>query len=570
MHRDLYQIIIEHDQINHVKVVEKSENDHLLVWSFSLLGDNKEIYFKEFYTATKFVIVNEDGWLRAFDVEYKEKIFETKLHGRSASAVFSPDHTMLYVGYTKKRALFQYTNHLVSFSLKDFQVTGSWELPDGAYSGHLQMRGDGHVLSYYNKTELSDENEDEWVYEHGYAVFNPITSHIKCYNMKFSPRASRIERKPVIDTTQNIGVMPYWGDVEVQTNAEGERLFDYKIMVFDLTYFNILQILPVRIYKTSDLPNVYNSRKEMAETLEKNTKGEDYEGMLSKFCEDLHSIEFDKNESAVWLCWRGGIVRKTNLNGALSPLLHILVRGQKEFYQPFLTFLERVERHFLIVETNDDSKYKLPLTDVDLTSQQELIPVEAIELKIVTEDPVKEKQLLEERCKVVISVDDLNHSESLLFALDQMIRLTEDIAALGFYNRLAFLVKDNKGLAMDDCEFFKKAIPLSGAAEKIKQVVDNFINYDGAQHLYIDSEKTALCYAVYELASHSPVYIETALRYLEVIDEEHDVFNVETLLPMLMDIYKGTEHKARILKTLNDISTGWWVDCLQGKMDMDI
>lgn len=567
MHGDLYQIIIEHDHINHVKVVEKSENDYLLVWSFSLLGDNQEVYFKEFYTATKFVIVNKDGWLRAFDVEHKEKLFEMKLHGRSASAVFSPDHTMLYVGYTKKRALFQYTNHLVSFSLKDFKVTGSWKLPDDAYSGHLQMRGDGRVLSYYNRTELSDDNEDEWVSQHGYAVFDPITSRLEYYNIKFSPRASCIERKPAIDTAKNIGVMPYWGDVEVQTNAEGERLFVYKIIVFDLTYFNILRILPVRIYKKSDLPNVYNTRKEMAKTLEKNTSGKDYDGMLSKFCEDLFSIEFDRYESAVWLCWRGGMVRKANSNGTLSPLLHIQIRGQEGFYQPFLSFLERVERHFLTVGTSNGSKYKLSLSDVDLTSQQELIPAEAVELKIVAKDPVKEKQLLEERCKVVMSVDDLTRPESLLLALDQMIRLTEDIPALGFYDRLAFLVKDSNGLTMDDREFFKKASPLPGATEKIKKVVDNFIKYNDAQSLYIDSQETALCHAVYEISHSSPAYIETALRYLAVIDEEHDVFNAETLIPMLMDVYKGTEHEAIIRKGIVDISTGWWAELLPGRTE---
>src|SRR5690606_31131741 len=147
------------------------------------------------------------------------------------------------------------------------------------------------------------------------------------------------------------------------------------------------------------------------------------------------------------------------------------------------------------------------------------------------------EQQIKERGKVVIAVDDLTSEKDFQDALQQMIALTEDIDAIGCGDQLAFLVRDQNGKAMDDSQFFKAASKIEGSAEKIKKIVENFANYPDAARLYINEEETALCYAVYELACFGPAYIPTIFRYLSVIDEDHDVFNTETLIPFLMETY---------------------------------
>lgn len=556
MHTDLHEIIIEQDGINHVKVLKPAvNNSKQLIRSFSLHGDNEPIIFKEFYTASKFVIINWNGWLRAYDLETQERIFETQLGGSvDTRAVFSPDKTMLYVAYNK-----DYNPMLAAFPLADLSKATVRELPENVYSGHLQMRRDGRLLMYFNNEEYTS-GEDEWI--HGYMVYDPYTSHFERFEMPYAQRDAFEAKAPVIHVDKNIGVMPYWGDLEIEKSEMGGPLFIYKIMVFDLNDFNIQQILPVRAFSASQLACYESECDEMAEIFQERTSESEYDEAFISFCHELYSIVFDKNDDAVWLCWRGGIVRKVGLDGTVSPLLvTTAVQGENnQEFSFFHAFLKHLEDGFLILE--EGKKYKMPLADVDLTSDKEYIPVtlSVLDEKIITSDPATEEQFQAEKGKVVIVVDDLNQAESLLHALDQMAILIEDIPALGYGDKLAFLVKDTAGLTMDDCKFFKNAQPIPGAPEKIKKVVDNFIRYERADRLYIDSEETALCYAVYELASSSPAYIETALRYLSVIDEDHDVFNTETLIPMLMEVYKGTEHEAVIREGILKVSNGWWAE----------
>ncbi|GAA0194336.1 hypothetical protein GCM10009122_57750 [Fulvivirga kasyanovii] len=556
MDTDLHEIIIEQDGINHVKVLKPaSSNSKRLIWSFSLHGDNEPIIFKEFYTASKFAIINWNGWLRAYDLDAQEKIYETQLEGSvDTRAVFSPDKAMLYVAYNK-----DYNPMLASFPLADLSKGTVSELPEKLYSGHLQMRGDGRLLMYFNEEEYIS-GEEKWT--HGYVVYDPGTSQPERYEMPYAQRDSFEAKEPAIHAGKNIGVMPYWGDLEIEKSEMGGPRFIYKIMVFDLSTFNVLRIIPVRAFSTSQLACYESECDEMAEIFQERPSESGYDEAFVSFCNELYSIVFDKYDDAVWLCWRGGIVRKVGLDGSISPLL-ITTAVQGEANQEFAffhAFIKHIEDDFLILE--EGKKYKMPLADVDLTSGEEYIPVtlSVLDEEIITSDPATEEQFQAEKGKVVIVVDDLNQAESLLHALDQMATLTEDIPALGYGDKLAFLIKDTIGLTMDDRQFFKKALPIPGAPEKIKKVVDNFIRYERAGRLYIDSEETALCYAVYELASSSPAYIETALRYLSVIDEDHDVFNTETLIPTLMEVYKGTEHEAVIREGILKVSNGWWAE----------
>lgn len=517
------KVNIELDGIHHVEVIQPIGNDTLrLIWTFSLKGHEEPIYFKEFYTDTQFVIVDWNGWVSAYDVERRERVFETDLGGHTfTQAVFSPDKSKLHVAYARRK---DRTPLLATFSLPDFTLTASQELPDKAFTRHLQVRGDGCLLGYYHE-ECEEEvpTRNQWI--HGYYVFDPATSRVERHAMEHAQRDALIEQAPVISATRNLGVMPYWGDVDVQWDDKGEPLFPYKMVVSDLTNFNVLRILTVCRYTQSQLGKPSLSGEEMAKRLMERKPGREYEKALSDFYGDAHwcANDLEESDDGVWLDSRHG--RIVNL----------------------------------INDSVPDREYTpLPMKQWRPSPKKWEITPEAA-------------QQLAERDKVVILVDDLTQAEGFLQALDQRIELTEDIAAIGCGGKLAFLVKDKGGLTMEDRDFFHKALPHADASEKIKKVVDNFIKYDEADRLYIDCEETALCYAVYELAKSSPRYIETTLRYLSVIDEGHDVFNTETLIPMLMDVYGSTEHEETIRRGVLGIAVeaGFWEDALRAGRDAE-
>ena len=557
----IFDLKVELDGINQISVLKKSSSSGSeVVWTFPLVGDDEPIILQEFYTASKFVIVNWDGWIRAFDVQSREKIFDRKMNGSvDSSALLSLDKQSLYCVNRIDR-----DRQFSIFSLNNFKEEVSYLLPKDTYSSYLQIRQDGALLMYFEDEGRALEDK-KWM--HGYNVLYPETLHIDRFEMQYPQSAQFGVKAPVISSSKNIGVMPYWGKVEVNKDVAGNFVFVYKIMIFDLDTFDVLQVLPVRDYAVTQLECYESECEEMAQLFSAGVLNDDYNDALTTFCQDLNSIVFDEMEDAFWLGWRGGIVRKVGLDGRLSPLLvaysvpNNATQGAFE-HKTFHTSINKIEADFIILEEHN-VLYKMPLQNVDLSAKTAFIP---IGLQKIEEDAAvlavsdEIEQQIKERGKVVIAVDDLTSEKGFQDALQQMTELTKDIDAIGCGDQLAFFVKDNKGEALDDSQFFKAATKIEGTVEKMKAIIENFANYPRAARLYINEEETALCYAVYELACSGPAYIPTIFKYLSVIDEDHDVFNTENLIPFLMETYTNTEYQTTIESELRRVSNGWWLE----------
>ena len=557
----LFELKVELDGVNQVSVLEKSGSGHSeIVWTFPLTGDDGPIILQEFYTTTKFVVVNWNGWIRAFDVQSREKIFDRKMNGSvDSSALLSLDKQSLYCVNRIDR-----DRQFSIFSLNNFKEEVSYLLPKDTYSSYLQIRQDGALLMYFEDEGRALEDK-KWM--HGYNVLYPETLHIDRFEMQYPQSAQFGVKAPMTSSSKNIGVMPYWGKVEVNKDVAGNFVFVYKLMIFDLNTFDILQVLPVRDYAVTQLECYESECEEMAQLFSAGVLNDEYNDALTTFCQDLNSIVFDEMEDAFWLCWRGGIVRKVGFDGSLSPLLVASsVPGSTSMepfeHKMFHTSIYKIDRDSIILEEHT-TQYKMPLHGVDLSAKTTFIP---ITLQKIEEDAAvltvsdEIEQQIKERGKVIIAVDDLTSEKGFQDALQQMIALTEDIDAIGCGDQLAFFIKDSKGEGLDDSQFFKAASKIEGTAEKMKKIVENFANYPGAARLYINEEETALCYAAYELACSGPAYIPIIFKYLSVIDEDHDVFNTEKLIPVLMETYNNTEYQNAIESELRRVSNGWWLE----------
>src|SRR5690606_34418806 len=119
---------------------------------------------------------------------------------------------------------------------------------------------DGSLLMYFEDYERMPEGR-RWL--HGYNVLDPETLNIRRFKMQYPQSAQFGVKAPVTSSSKNIGVMPYWGKVEVNKDAAGNFVFVYKLMIFDLDTFNILQVLPVRDYAVTQLECYESECEEM-------------------------------------------------------------------------------------------------------------------------------------------------------------------------------------------------------------------------------------------------------------------------------------------------------------------
>ena len=546
--KNKYHINVERTGVNQVNVSrEIDSNNREMVWMFSLDGDDEPIYLKEFYAPAKFLIMNWNGLLRAYDVETQKKIFEKDFKSElDCRASISHDGSKLYISHSHKK---DRNKLLTVMSLADFSEINTHTLPEPIKIEYFQERKDGQLLYYYHDENWKDPEKEKWY--HGFQVVNPGTGHSENFPMLNAPSDDFDTKAPELNLELNLGVMSDWGDVEFETHEDGKPRFVAKINLFNLDDFTIVNSISVREFKTEHL-DVYDSEcKKKAEILMSDQRGEDYDEVRNDFNRNLYSIKFVKNEDALWLCFRGAVLRKVSLDGTKkSPLLAAVKLPNGYEQKPFEFRTKRVRIESIcddgLILHEHPNMYWLSLKGIDLNSNREIIPFELQDLpedkQIKTIVPQTFSRKIEQRGKVVINVANLREEKSIINALDQILKLCGDIGSIRQGNNLIFQIVDKKGNAQEEELFFKEAVQAKGAKEKIRKIIEKFAEYPEAESLYINDEATALCYAVYELAMSDARYIDTALRYMAKMDFEHDVFSRETLIPGLIEKYGDTEH----------------------------
>lgn len=553
-----YKIIIERDGINHVKIIKPIDADEFeLVWAFSLEGDDEPIVLKTFFTDELCVIVNWDGWVRIVDISKQEICLSEKLGmDIDAKAALSPDKTELYViGRNDEGAL------LATYSLKNFTRSTPLQLPVDSYNTYLNIRSDGNLLLYYNQEERTAEDE---AYMHGFNVLDVKNMQITNHPLPH-PQCNWFDvKEPVVIPKINRGFMPLWDKVTVKKNKEGKDVFEFKLLVFTLDTIEVIQKITVREFEQAQLAYYESDCNSMAETFKSDIWDEEYKEALTDFTQELNSIVFHSEENCIWLCWRGGIFRRMNLkDGSLSPILATesypdsTLKGVFKF-PTFHSEIAEVHEDYLLIKEHA-SYYRLSIEGLDLESDRQVLPVnlQTHETNIISSEEAQLAKII--RSKILIEVSDLNSKKGFHEGLDQMILLMKNIDTVRKGETLAFAIKDKKGKIMFDDTFFKEAAKDTKTLDKIAALVQLFTTYPKAGKLYLSEEETALCYANLVLAEAGAEYLHINFQYLSVIDDGHDVFNTEHLIPLLNEKYQGTPQMKIIYDKLAAISE-WWIE----------
>ncbi|TAJ12627.1 hypothetical protein DMA11_12080 [Marinilabiliaceae bacterium JC017] len=533
-----------------IEVLRKeSHNRYHLDWTIDL-GNDTHVICKQLYQNTKLIVYDWSGLLRIYDISTKTLLFQKDFETRISTGIkIIHRKGCIAIAYTCRKDKEKWLEVL---SLDDYSTTARYELPRETSGDFFQLGINDEFLFYYNDND--DLGSTKW--QHGYFKLDSETGNISKFPLPNPQRDEFEPRTPWLNPELRVGVMPCWDKVEIKQNEAGENLFVYKLSIFSLDDFSIINTFPVREFRSNELSCQDYYCEEMEEGLmKKEFKTGVYQEAQNDFIENLNSLVFDNETYTFWLCFRGGIMINVGYNGTTSaqfePESHPgnICKGRDEFFHCYIHSWNKEE--FILKEHWD--LYRFEITEEDLKSTEKTVykPLkrkEKIEVILSEDDKIKQA----EQGKVVIEVEDLETPEGYLNALDQMVELTKDISAIQSGGYLIFRVKDKKGnVEQDDC-FFKKAVTHPGAKEKINQVINQFVAYDRADGLYIDCETTALAYAVLELAKAGEEYAETAKNYFFTIDMEHDVFNQEELVPTLCELYPENPHIKVIDKFLRE------------------
>lgn len=533
MNIEPYRILIEREGTNHVKVFKAERNSYVNDWNFPLKGDDKPIIFKDFYTESRFAIINWDGWIRLYDTNTKATLVDHKLNGDSnTSAILSLDKTKLYVTYKEHTGY----DNLVIFDVNTYELQ-TLALP-AHYKVPIQMRKDGCLLFYKHDWEYI---ADEKVYKHFYFVLNIETLKINQFELAFAAQFSFGDFNPVIDITNNRIIMPLYDDVATKKTTSEELVIDYRIALFDLSTFDVTHILSVRDFTTNQLGCYESVNEKMAEVFLGSKRDKNYIKMQREFFKNLNTIKIV--EDGMWLCWRGGIVRKINSDLSLSPLLvtHSMSNNSVEGmfnHGYFHSHLYHVDKTTLVLaEHLNFSKTFLPNiegADIETPIPLHLESTSLDELYNITysKENIKEIEL---PGSIQIKVKDLATTESIMKALYQIETIVSDVKAAGIGKLLLFIFKDEKGNTKSEPAFFAEATSI--APDRIQQILEKLIANNSIKYLYRNEEETVLCHAVFELVQNGDSYFNTVIKYLDAIDLDHDVFNRENLIPYLEETY---------------------------------
>lgn len=552
MKKEKYKVFTEQEGVNHVKIYVSEGSQYVNDWNFPLKGDDEPIILSEFYTESRFVLMNWNGWIRAYDADTKELVFDHKLNGSvDAKAVLSLDKSKLYVALSIDSSAY-----LVQISLDTFAIE-TIELSD-IYNDLLQIRKDGSLLFY---KEDWQHVEDKKVYKHFYSVLDVNTKNIQQFELPYAAQFSFNEFKPVIDIDNNWVIMPAYEDVAHKTNSSGETIFEFKIVLYDLNSFEIVKSLSVREFPLNQLGYSEYECKEMNELFLNSERNKSYYKALREFYDNLNSIQVVTD--GFWLCWRGGILRKINSTFNMSPLLVMSSRphnsGEGMFeHSGFHSYLYQIDEQKIILTEHLDL-YKSSMPEINFTDPETPIAIhfeetsleEIFNLRSSTEN----KNEAELRNYIQINVNDLSQKKGFTDALKQIETVVSDLNAAGIGSILKFIIYDTKGKTYQEPEFFAEATEHD--TKHIISIVNKFIDYPKAKYIYRNDEETALCYAVFELAKKGNDYISTVFSYLTAIDLDHDVFTKEYIFPLLEENY-GRDELMKKMEAISEELAEWY------------
>lgn len=572
----------ESDQIVFIESDQGAPRVHLLrirteaegggsepLWVFELIESSGSVSMTEYYRPGCCAVYDRYG--RFFHIDFTGRsqclIHDYEMESFDARGVISSDKKRLQVLFEKDG------EHYLQ----------CWQLP--------QQEGDGFIAESPIKLDLSGEEDDDdddddeldyYISTLDSLFTGPDNSLIihrtdDCYDdegerlgYQYLIRIDAVDGRarvlplpapPVkwdpeegviaIDSRRGLLAQPAVTSLKTVKTADGQQGFLFEIDLFDLGQGELLRTVPVRILLQDQLASHAGDDVEMAAHLTALAAGKQGDGLTlshRRFLENLYNIRFCREEEALWLCWRGGIVRKVSLDGQWRSPLYVTANvTDSTLNGPFEHRLLHVE--FICCEPepllSDGRRFghqhprPLPASLPDAPAAMD--EWQSVELRTVYMDDnwqlsEQQRRDINRLGKTVIEVSDLNSDVALGFALRRLALKTEEMAWLRRGNRIAFLFEDETR-QWDEDAFFRRAVQLPDGPERMARLIEDFCNYEEADCCYCDYEKTTLADCAFQLAMEDPGRLPLLSRYLNVLDMDHECFFTQDGIYKLIEKY---------------------------------
>ena len=516
-----FKLQLERQGANFVSVLKHEKgNEYSLHWRIELEND-QPIVLMDFYAENRFIVVDWMAQVWAFDLDKKEKIYEkafsTKITGK---AVFSEDKAKLFICYSKPKA------HVATLDLSDFSIIQDLEYPDTGYVYFFERYLDKLLL--YSCT-------DGKAWSHGYSIIDIETGEFSKQLLPFTQFSDFDLKRPTLDQKNEKLIMPYWGDVEFRKVANDEPIFMYKMMIVDMKTFELEKIIPVREFPVKQIDCYERDSIKSAERLLADEKEEDYRDALGNLIGNLNSTVLDADGKSFWLCWRGGIVRRVDYDGNMSPLYAAKTKENSTVKNAF----EHNFYHCHLNQLRDDGvilqeaeRNWMPIKDMNQMGADigDFIAIDLLEVpadaQIVISKSEDDLEVEAERIYNVVPLGSIKDPKAVLAALDFMI--DSEWKRVGHY--LAFLFKLNDKSTISEKEFFKQIWEIDGALDRMEKIAAKALEFGVHDRWGGDNDETALLNLFIPLCGADAKYHKLGFQFLNDMDRDHDDWSCQLLI----------------------------------------
>ena len=520
-------------------------NEYSLFWRIELKNSGP-VLLQRFCDEKRFVVVDWTANVWVFDVEKKEKVFSKKFSGNiTGKAVLSDDNTRLYVCYSKGG------EHVAILNLEDYSIIRDLVYPDMGFVYHFEKYQDKLML--YSCTERSSE------WSHHYSIIDIKTGEFSRQVLPFTQFDSSDRKRPRLDEKNGKLIMPYWGDIEYRKDDNDATIFIYKLMILDMKTFEVEKIISVREFPIKQI--AYKERDSIlySERLIADEGGDRYREAMKRLLLNLNSLVLDDDGKSFWLCWRGGIVRRVDYDGNMSPLYATKGKPGSTISNAFehngfhshlvevrndgVILQEHAKRNWMpIVKMNQMGAAIGDFIAIDL---QEL-PIDAQIVIVKTEEDL---EIEAERIYNVVNLENVDNHPSVLAALDYMIE--SEWKQVGHY--LAFLFKDKDNKLISEKEFFKQIWEIEGALERMEKIAEKALNTGVHDRWGGDNDQTVLFNLFVRLCIADVKYHQLGLQFANEMDRDHDNWSCQDILGAVSDSM-GSEAFQKELKNWEDLA----------------
>lgn len=540
-----YKLFIDRQGSYFVKVGKlNSNNEYDIIWQKDLRSDEPlELY--QFFSETQFVVVNWKGRVWIFDVEKKEKQFDQTFSTNiSAKSFLTDNKNFLYIAYENETS----KTAVSKIDLSKIAIETTKEINEINYfDSFTEFKGN---FIFYRKDEDWDTNE----FEHFFYTYN-FESGISQKHILPYPQLSQFGNiVPEIDRKNGKAILAYWGEVEKIKDEKGYPQFVFKIIIYDLNTFEVDKIIPVRIFNKRQLTYSEGEAQKTINDIINPEDKEAYNDAMTTFCENLNNIVIDKVSQAFWVCFRGGIIRKIDYKGNMSPIYatntrrHNTSKGAFESHG-FHSYIFEVKNNGVIL-IEHSTKHWMAIPDIQRMNAKidDFISIDITEVPKESECQVikSEEASREEKERIynVIEFIGFYDGQDVLDALEEVALLP--FKQVGHY--LAFLFQDAEMENYEEYEFFKSAIHVEGASEIMEKIAYKALDF-GIHGVYgANNEDHALFNLFLQLVLSDKKHASLGFKFLENIDYEHDVENFGEMIDALETTLGKREFKKQLKK----------------------